>query len=222
MAQTEEERKAKRKEQSREYYQKNKEKLKADSKKRYLKDHEKNIQYRKDWYSKNRERELERRKEYHETHRDEMLTKGKKRYEENKEKYKKMGKEYREKNKEQVNKQKREHYQVSGKIKQQQNKKIIVEYYSEGRNCCNCPSCNESNIEFLAIDHIEGGGGKHRKQVSGNFYNYLIKEDFPEGYQILCHNCNVAKRDKGYCPVHERKFREETFAVMEEQSSFEV
>ena len=90
-------------------------------------------------------------------------------------------------------------------IQEEENKKIIVKHYSEGRNCCNCPNCNESNIEFLAVDHIEGGGGQHRKQISGNFYNYLIKQNFPEGYQILCHNCNHAKRDKGYCPVHETK-----------------
>ena len=24
--------------------------------------------------------------------------------------------------------------------------------------------------------------------------NWLIRNDFPEGFQILCHNCNTAKR----------------------------
>ena len=24
--------------------------------------------------------------------------------------------------------------------------------------------------------------------------NWLVRNDFPEGFQILCHNCNTAKR----------------------------
>ena len=54
--------------------------------------------------------------------------------------------------------------------------------------------------------------------------NWITRNDFPEGFQILCHNCNHAKgmkKNNNMCP-HERMRKEETFAMMEEQSSFEV
>ena len=43
-----------------------------------------------------------------------------------------------------------------------------IEHYSLGKNCCEC--CGEKHLEFLAIDHINGGGGKHRKKLGNNKY----------------------------------------------------
>ena len=70
-----------------------------------------------------------------------------------------------------------------------------------------CVCCGESYYEFLAVDHIEGGGNSHRKSLSktnsvhyGDLYNWLIKNNFPKGFQILCHNCNLAKGFYGSCP----------------------
>lgn len=67
-----------------------------------------------------------------------------------------------------------------------------------------CACCGESHHEFLALDHIEGGGAAHRRElrrVRGSaFYEWLKKEGFPRGYQVLCHNCNLAKKDAGICP----------------------
>jgi hypothetical protein len=88
--------------------------------------------------------------------------------------------------------------------------------------CCNC--CGETIMEFLAVDHIKGR--KHlpeneKKLTSKTLLPFLIKNDYPEDYQILCHNCNSAKGFYGQCP-HETARKEETFAMMEEQSSFEV
>ena len=63
-----------------------------------------------------------------------------------------------------------------------------------------CAICNESNIEFLAIDHINGGGIQHRKIVGRGvtFYRWLKKNGYPSGYRVLCHNCNFkyGKRDQ--------------------------
>jgi hypothetical protein len=71
-----------------------------------------------------------------------------------------------------------------------------------------CACCGETMLEFLAIDHVNGGGDKQRLEVgSGSlFVNWLINHNFPEGYQVLCHNCNQAKGYYGQCP-HERIFR---------------
>ncbi len=65
-----------------------------------------------------------------------------------------------------------------------------------------CACCGESHIEFLCIDHVNGQGNKHRKTIKAghDFYNWLIKNDFPQGFQTLCHNCNMAKGFYGYCP----------------------
>ena len=66
-----------------------------------------------------------------------------------------------------------------------------------------CTCCGENNVAFLCVDHIENNGSKHRKEiknVSFGIYNWLIKNDFPPGFQILCHNCNFSKGvNNGVC-----------------------
>lgn len=67
-----------------------------------------------------------------------------------------------------------------------------------------CACCGEKQIEFLAIDHVNGGGNKERRKnrtiQSHKFYFWLRKRNFPKGYQVLCHNCNMAKSHFGGCP----------------------
>jgi hypothetical protein len=66
-------------------------------------------------------------------------------------------------------------------------------------NSCVC--CGESIPEFLSIDHINGGGGKHRKEIgAGAMYRWIIDNNFPDDFQILCHNCNQAKGYYNECP----------------------
>jgi hypothetical protein len=75
-----------------------------------------------------------------------------------------------------------------------------LQHYSSKIPKCKC--CGEKIIEFLAIDHLNGGGGgERRKHGSGSkFYFYLKKHNYPPGYQVLCHNCNMAKGFWGVCP----------------------
>ena len=65
-----------------------------------------------------------------------------------------------------------------------------------------CACCGASEYEFLALDHINGGGRKERLKLSPyKLYRILIKNNFPQGeHQILCHNCNCAKGAYGTCP----------------------
>lgn len=68
-------------------------------------------------------------------------------------------------------------------------------------NRCNC--CNETQREFLAIDHVENNGAKQRREIgnaSDALYRWAKKHGFPKVLQILCHNCNVAKAFFGECP----------------------
>ncbi len=81
-------------------------------------------------------------------------------------------------------------------------KRRVIDHYSNGSNQCAC--CGESTYEFLTIDHVDGGGSNHRKQIGTSIIAYLIRHNFPHGYQILCFNCNVSKGFYGYCP-HESK-----------------
>ena len=100
--------------------------------------------------------------------------------------------------------------------------------------CCNC--CGEnSHVDFLTIDHIAGKNqmdsepeliklGYSSKLKGKGMINWIIGNNYPKGFQILCHNCNVAKGligNDNTC-THETIHQEETFARMEEQSSFEL
>ncbi|MBW2645112.1 MAG: hypothetical protein JRE23_02835 [Deltaproteobacteria bacterium] len=72
-----------------------------------------------------------------------------------------------------------------------------------------CACCGESHYEFLAIDHINGGGRVHRASLgTKSFHRWLIKNNFPEGFRVLCHNCNQSFGLYGYCP-HENLTPEE-------------
>lgn len=71
--------------------------------------------------------------------------------------------------------------------------------YSES-NTPSCACCCILEIKFLAIDHINGHGNKHRKTFKGTIYSWLRKNNYPKGFQVLCHNCNMATHFYGRCP----------------------
>lgn len=78
-------------------------------------------------------------------------------------------------------------------------KRTVLTHYG-----LSCVCCGEQETRFLTIDHKEGDGAEHRrvsKCGSGTtFYAWLIRNKFPEGYQTLCLNCNLAKGKNGTCP----------------------
>lgn len=77
----------------------------------------------------------------------------------------------------------------------------VIAHYSKRSSCCAC--CGISDIDVLGIDHINGGGNQHRKQIGKDAtYLWLVKNNFPEGFQVLCHNCNMSKWLNGRC-LHE-------------------
>lgn len=68
--------------------------------------------------------------------------------------------------------------------------------------------CNWCGIEeplVLCIDHIANNGSEHRKELGttggAKLYKWLQANDYPDGFQVLCMNCNHAKyRNKGILP----------------------
>lgn len=79
----------------------------------------------------------------------------------------------------------------------------ILSYYCGGKPpFCSC--CGESYVEFLSLDHINGGGTQQRKTIKGTaFYYWVVKHNYPPGLRVLCHNCNQSYGFYGYCP-HKR------------------
>jgi hypothetical protein len=65
-----------------------------------------------------------------------------------------------------------------------------------------CACCGESRYEFLAIDHVGGGGCVHRKLLGGGrmIGSWLRRNGYPDGFRVLCHNCNNAIAWYGACP----------------------
>ena len=69
-----------------------------------------------------------------------------------------------------------------------------------------CACCGYvGHADFLAIDHINNGGSHERKRLGMTggyrFYCFLKRNNWPTGYQVLCHNCNFAKgMNGGICP----------------------
>jgi hypothetical protein len=75
-------------------------------------------------------------------------------------------------------------------------------YEAYGGYVCNC--CGESEPSFLSIDHVNNDGAAQRKEIGSGgerIYKWLVKNNFPEGYQVLCMNCQWGRRkNNGICP----------------------
>jgi len=79
-------------------------------------------------------------------------------------------------------------------------RKIVYSHYGNKCVCCGCDI-----PEFLTIDHINNGGHAHRRSLgissTYNFNIWLIKNSFPDEFQILCYNCNCGRyKNNGICP----------------------
>jgi len=132
-------------------------------------------------------------KEWHKKNKEHVNTIARTYYHNHKEQAKLCMERYREKHKEQEQKRRREW--------SRKRKLLIIEHYSNGKNICNC--CGEKHIVFLTIDHINNDGAEHRKKLgsAAHVYNWLIRNNFPEGYQVLCYNCNCGRyKNGGVCP----------------------
>lgn len=68
-----------------------------------------------------------------------------------------------------------------------------------------CACCGESRHQFLAIDHIHGGGRRHCESLGlRGLRGWHKKNNFPSGFRVLCHNCNMAIGFYGSCPHKEK------------------
>lgn len=64
-----------------------------------------------------------------------------------------------------------------------------------------CACCGETLREFLTLDHVNKGGGKHRKERGSNaHYMDAKRRNFPPDYRVLCFNCNCVMAHGQSCP----------------------
>lgn len=75
-----------------------------------------------------------------------------------------------------------------------------------------CACCGEAELVFLTIDHINDDGAEHRRQIAAErgsqwlqagspTYRWLRDNNYPEGFQVLCANCNCGRHwNGGICP----------------------
>lgn len=87
-------------------------------------------------------------------------------------------------------------------------KRQVFGHYSNQTFKCAC--CGESEQDFLTIDHINGRGNEHRRAIFGTInaggykmHSWLVKQGFPEGFQVLCFGCNASKGKHGEC-IHKK------------------
>jgi len=89
--------------------------------------------------------------------------------------------------------------------RQKEIKKECFQHYAKDQ--IKCEICGITNIDVLCIDHINGNGNIERKKYCGNpreggtpFYFKLKRMNYPDGYRLLCLNCNhIEAIKKGFC-----------------------
>lgn len=76
----------------------------------------------------------------------------------------------------------------------------VLTYYGNGR--CACVRCGFNDVRALSIDHITGGGNHHRRKIEikagSDMYVWLKKNNYPDGFQTLCMNCQFIKKDESH------------------------
>lgn len=105
--------------------------------------------------------------------------------------------QYREQNHEKIKRQQR----IRDVRRKERLRKLVLEHYGGSPPKCAC--CGETEIRFLTVDHINPTHKPDRKgkRKRGVNYGWIVKNDFPEGFQILCFNCNCGRYyNGGICP----------------------
>ena len=74
-------------------------------------------------------------------------------------------------------------------------KEEVLRHYGNGRLAC--VNCGYWDIRALSIDHVNNDGAKHRKELKHkDIYKWLKENDYPDGFQTLCMNCQWVKKAK--------------------------
>lgn len=95
-----------------------------------------------------------------------------------------------------------EKYRAASRASNKRAKDACYAWY--GGYTCSC--CGVTEPRFLTLDHVDNDGAEHRRVLQGNragaaLYRWIIKNEFPPKFQVLCYNCNCGKNvNGGVCP----------------------
>lgn len=123
----------------------------------------------------------------------------------------KYAKKWRQNNRDKCN-------QLNRKSDQRRRDEVIDAYGGK------CTCCGETRREYLTIDHINGDGRKQKREIgllssdSRGLYRWLRQNNYPEGFQVLCFNCNCGKGNYSVCP-HNKEIFEKEFEAKHKTSS---
>lgn len=129
-------------------------------------------------------------KRYNEKHKAEIKAQKHKYYLEHKEKTKRDVNLWISNNRE-------KHNEFHVRSKRKLKAEVFSHYCGGGEPKC---KCGVTELCILSIDHIAGNGAEHRREIGMEkrggyeFYQWLKKNNFPEGFQVLCFNCQFRKR----------------------------
>ncbi len=76
-----------------------------------------------------------------------------------------------------------------------------LQHYS-GKEEPECYCCGEKTLQLLCLDHVDGGGNEHRREIGKiRVYVWAKREGWPPLFRVACHSCNTgAHLNGGVCP----------------------
>lgn len=172
---------------------------------------------KREWYAANTERAKRYNRKYNATHREERNEYSKKWKAANREKLNRRrrkkraanpmkarenNRRYQSNNRRKVNESNKKWRSANlGKAKNQAKKRkneireTVLTHYSNG--FLRCANCGYDVFEALALDHTNNNGAEHRRELNQNgkqnIYYWAKRNNFPDGFQVLCSNCNWLK-----------------------------
>ena len=134
----------------------------------------------------------------------------------------KYNKEWQQKNRDRCNqltkKWKQNNRDRCNQLNRESNYRLKDEVFDAYGGKCAC--CGETRKEYLSIDHIDGNGNKQKREIgvagSDDLYRWLRQNNYPEGFQVLCFNCNCGKGSYSVCPCDKEIFEKEFEAKLKE------
>ena len=147
-----------------------------------------------------RQQELSQRPEYKQKKREyrnrpDVKTRTKKYRADNAQHLSELNKKWRADHAEEIKKKSVYYNKISNpkRLKRFRDRRLLVLNHYSTKSYPICAKCGEKKSEFLQVDHILGVKKQESVRGASNLINYLLKNDYPDGYQILCGNCNWLK-----------------------------
>ena len=164
---------------------------------RYQANREAKLEYQRQYYQANGQAVRDYQRQYRGANPGKLRERDRRYLEANPEKVAETYRQWQEANREKI---KEDHRRWFSGLRE-----AVYDHY--GR-MCTCPGCYA--VEDLTIDHINGDGAQHRQELSGDprgggarvIYLWLIRENFPPGFQTLCRRCNISKGRGVRCRIN--------------------